>query len=554
MRPFAPFGAALASTLIAACGTAEAPFSAALARPVASSAAIEAHVRFLADDLLEGREAGTRGHEIAALYAATQFALLGLEPAGDDGGWYQRVPLLRGQRVLEGARFSVRSVGRDHSFKVLDEFMPSVNYDAPTAAAAGQLVFVGQAVRAPELGHDDLAGVDLEGKIAVYFGGAPERFGYVERAVHSSSREKARDLVAAGAIGTVYLSKPDEEAKYPWAKYAARWDRVGMRIAGPDGKAVDGYPELAANVSVPVAVARRLFEGAPVSYDEALARLTKGESRAFALPGSASIAVRSKVETVASRNVVARLPGSDPELAAESVVFTAHLDHVGVNAPDPAKPDADRINNGATDNALGSAILLEVARGMRGSTVKPRRSALFVLVTAEEKGLLGAEYFAAFPTVPAAGIVANVNMDMPVMMAELTDLISFGAEHSSLGPIVAQAVRASGMTLSPDPLPEESVFVRSDQYAFVRQGVPAVYLDAGVIARDPAVDGMALFKGFLETHYHQPSDDVGQPIHYPTAARMADINQRIGLMIANQRERPRWDAGSFLGQRFGGKR
>jgi Zn-dependent M28 family amino/carboxypeptidase len=547
MRHLALLAAATTAALLAACGTREAVPAPTLASP----GAIEAHVRFLADDLLEGREAGTRGHELAARYAAAQFALLGLEPGGPDGSWYQKVPLLRGTRVLEGARFSVARGGRVERFAVLGEFLPSVNYDLRDAEVSAPLVFVGQAVRAPELGHDDLAGVDLKGKIAVYFGGAPERFGYVERAVSSSSREKAKALVAAGAVGTIYLSRPEDEAKYPWERAAARWARPGMRVQGPDGKAVDNFGELRASVSLSVAAARRLFEGAPLSYDEALAQVAAGTARPMPLPGVATLGVHSDREAVESRNVVARLPGADPALAAEHVVFTAHLDHIGVNAPDPARPDADRINNGATDNALGTAILFEVARLMQRSTVRPRRSALFVLVTAEEKGLLGADYFAEFPTVPVGDLVADINMDMPVLLAPLTDVISFGAEHSTLGKVVAEAVRANGMTLSPDPLPEESVFVRSDQFAFVRRGIPSVYLDAGIVARDPAVDGKALLEGFLKEHYHQPSDEASLPIDYATAARLADVNLRIGMAVANDPQRPRWDAGSFLGKRYG---
>ena len=539
-------GAAVLAALVTACGS---PTPGPAARIVSSPAAIEAHVRFLADDLLEGREAGTRGYQIAALYAAAQFGELGLTPGGDAGGWYQKVPLLKGQRVLEGARFTLQQGGRSSSLKAKDDFLMGVNYDRDAAEVSGGLVFVGQAVRAPELGHDDLAGVDLKGKIAVMFGGAPERFADTERAVHGSSREKARDLVAAGAIGTIYLGNPKDEAKYPWSRATANWARPGMRLKGKDGKAVDGFPQLVVNATLPVASARRLFEGAPLSYDEAWARVEKGESRSFVLPASATLASRSTTSVIESDNVVAVLPGSDPALAGESVVFTAHLDHVGFGA----EVEGDSINNGAVDNALGSAILLELARQMTRSTVKPRRSAVFVLVTAEEKGLLGAEYFAEYPTVPAAGIVANVNMDMPVLRAELTDVLVFGAQHSSLGPVVERAVAASGMTVSPDPLPEETVFVRSDQYAFVRKGIPAVYLDGGIKARDPAVDGKKLLLDFLETDYHQVSDEVDKPIHYATAARMADINLRIGLVVANAPGRPQWNEGDFLGQRFGKK-
>ena len=542
----AAFAAALVASLIAACGTEPVQ-----PRTRASAANIEAHVRFLADDLLEGREAGSRGYELAALYATAQFRLMGLEPAGDADSYLQKVPLVSGSRVLEGARFSLLRDGRRTELKPLVDWMPSVNYNAEASEVTGSMVFVGQAVHAPELGHDDFTGVDLKGKIAVYFGGAPERFGNTERAVSSSNREKAAALVARGAIGVIYLSTPEEEKRYSWERYSKGWQRSGMRLVGPDGQSVDTSPELKVGASLPVSWSRSLFEGAPVGFDEAVARLAKGESKSFDLPGTVTIAVRSKYTRTHSYNVAARLPGSDPTLAAEHVVFTAHLDAIGTKALDPEKPDADRIVNGATDNALGSGILLEVARNLAGGTVKPRRSALFVLVTAEEKGLLGAEYFAAFPTVPAESLVANVNMDMPVMMTELTDVIPFGVHHSSLQRVLERAAREVGVTLSPDPLPEESIFVRSDQYAFVRKGIPAVYLDAGIVAKDPARDGKKMLDEFLEKHYHDPSDDVSQPIHYATAARLADLNLRIGLMIANDPQRPTWNEGDWLGNRFG---
>ena len=261
MRITTLIGAAVLAALVTACGATEPGRG---ARLVSSPAAIEAHVRFLADDLLEGREAGSRGYDIAALYAAAQFGALGLMPAGDGGGWYQRVPLLKGTRVLEGARFALQRDGRVTSFKPLDEFMPSVNYNTAAGEVTAPLVFVGQAVKAPELGHDDLAGIDLKGKIAVYLSGAPERFSDTERAVHSSSREKAHDLVAAGAVGTIYLSSPKDEAKYPWARYAANWARPGMRLEGKDGKPVDGFPQLAANISLPVATAASLSGVGPM--------------------------------------------------------------------------------------------------------------------------------------------------------------------------------------------------------------------------------------------------------------------------------------------------
>ena len=236
-----------------------------------------------------------------------------------------------------------------------------------------------------------------------------------------------------------------------------------------------------------------------------------------------------------------------PALAAENVVYTAHLDHVGIGAG----KDGDEIYNGAFDNALGVSVMLEAATELAAGPA-PRRSLLFVAVTAEERGLLGAQYFAQHPTVPRDSLVANINMDMPVFLTEVSDVVPIGIEHSSLQADVEAAADALGVGLSPDPKPEEVVFVRSDQYAFVRQGIPAVYLDAGIKARNPDVDALALYDGFLTGHYHQPSDQADLPIHYPSAAMLARLNALIGRRVGDADARPRWKDGDFFGRTFGG--
>jgi Zn-dependent M28 family amino/carboxypeptidase len=262
-----------------------------------------------------------------------------------------------------------------------------------------------------------------------------------------------------------------------------------------------------------------------------------------------SMTGNTQLRTLESRNVAAKLPGSDPKLKAEHLVFTAHLDHIGIGAP----VNGDAIYNGALDNALGIGIMLEAARSVSLLSNKPKRSMLFIALTAEEKGLLGADYFAKNPTVPKNSLVANINMDMPIILTELLDVVTIGVEHSSLQNQVKQAADEIGFLLSPDPAPDEVVFVRSDQFAFVRQGIPAVYLDGGVVAKDPKIAGKELMKRFLQTHYHRPSDDVNQPIHYPTAAKMAALNARIGQLIADDPYRPRWNLGDFFGKKFAGQ-
>jgi Zn-dependent M28 family amino/carboxypeptidase len=319
-----------------------------------------------------------------------------------------------------------------------------------------------------------------------------------------------------------------------------------MRRLDAQGRPIDDFPGLGARISCDVRLADAIFAGSPHTAAEVFAMLDSGTLRSFDLAGTATLATRATLEKVDSANVVARLPGSDPSLAAEHVVFTAHLDHLGVGAPH----DGDAIYNGAQDNAVGVATMLEAAHLLASGPVRSKRSTLFVALTAEEKGLLGAFHFAAQPTVPVDSLVANVNLDMPLLVTEVSDVIPIGIEHSTLEAVAARAVAEAGLTVTPDPFSDEVLFVRSDQYAFVRQGVPAVYLIGGIKPRDGS-DGNATFADFLSHHYHLPSDDLDRPIHWLGAARLAHVNYRIGLAIGNDRERPTWKPGNFFGEKFG---
>jgi Zn-dependent M28 family amino/carboxypeptidase len=253
-------------------------------------------------------------------------------------------------------------------------------------------------------------------------------------------------------------------------------------------------------------------------------------------------------QRVSSPNVVGVLRGSDSSLAATSVVLTAHLDHTGVRP----SGTGDRINNGAYDNATGSAILLEVARVLAAQPAQPKRSVVVLLVTAEEKGLLGSDYFAHNQVKTAGRMVANVNLDMPVFLTASTDIVAFGSENSTLGEVVRKAVADVGYTLSPDPMPEENIFVRSDQYSFVKKGVPAVYLIPGFTAQDPAVNGQQVFGGFLAAHYHRPSDDLSLPMDLQAVERFTRANFAIVQAIANDPVDPAWNPGNFFGKMFAG--
>jgi len=319
-----------------------------------------------------------------------------------------------------------------------------------------------------------------------------------------------------------------------------------MTWIGPDGVPGRTGEHVQVSASFSPEGAAKLFEGASVSYADISAALEDEEAlpAPFALPVELEIVSNGEHNDIMSSNVVAILEGSDPVLKNEFVVLSAHLDHLGTHE----RPDTDdAIHNGALDNASGIASMLEVARAFAESGRRPKRSLMFVAVTAEEKGLVGSEYFANFPTRPIESIVANVNLDMPVLLYDFTDVIAFGAEHSTIGEIAEQALAPMGVALSPDPMPQQAIFVRSDHYNFVRQGVPAIFLATGYANGGEEAWGM-----FFAENYHKPSDDLSQDIHWQAGAKFALANYRIVRALANANERPMWVADDYFGNRFGG--
>jgi hypothetical protein len=542
-----PLPLRLRATLAALCMLLAAGAAAARA-PADSARAIRADVEFLADDRLEGRLAETRGYEIAARYVAAQFAALGLRPGGTDGRWFQDVPLVESAAVIPAARLTLFPAGGGQAIELTsaEDFLPSADAVNADVTIRAPLVFAGFGISAPERQYDDLAAIDLRGRIAVVLSGAPSLFPPDVRAHYAANTTKLPVLLARGAVGVLQVQTPVDQKRVPWARIVQQSWRPSMRWARPDGTVDSAWPELRARAALSPDAARRLFAAAPRTIDEVYAAAEAGRPQAFELPFEAELTRRSVIGRKSSENVIALLPGSDPVLRNEYVVLTAHLDHVGRGAP----VAGDSIYNGAFDNASGIAVMLETARMLSARGRAPRRSVLFVAVTAEESGLLGSDYFAEYPTVPRERIVANLNMDMPVMLGPVADLVAFGAEHSTLGAVAARAARAEGFTLSPDPMPEETIFVRSDQYSFVKRGIPALYLDSGKRSRDPAIDQKQRYEAFLRERYHQPGDDLSQPIDYGSLSALARVNARITTTIGNERRRPSWNPDSFFRERF----
>lgn len=541
----------LLGTLIALCtaaGCSDGPEAVVVDRDSAITAVnkqnIAAHVAFLADDARAGRMAGEPGYEEAARYVADQFADLGLVPGGEDG-WFQQVPLISNRIDEESTTLIAHRDGEDTALQYKEHFTMSGDKVREENNVRAEVVYVGFGVHAPELGYSDYDGVDVDGKIVAIFGNAPATFPHNERAYHSSGRTKAKLAVERGAVGTIALMSKRMEEYYPWERVKREaGTRPGMAWVTLTGEAADYYPELLGGAMISVDVARDLFAGTPITFDEAREATEASRPASTPLGFEVTLARKTKHEVITSPNVVGIVRGTDPMLADEYVVYSAHLDHNGIGAA----VNGDTIYNGAYDNAMGSSLLIETARVF--AAAPPRRSVLFIAVTAEERGLLGSDYFAHYPTVPTESMVANVNLDMPLFLYPVADIIAFGSEHSSLEATVEDAIRAEGFKLTPDPMPEENIFRRSDQYSFVRKGVPATFLVPGYTSLDPDIDGEAVVKEHRKHHYHQPSDDLSRPVDWDSAVRFGRANARIGYAIANDDARPTWNDGDFFGEMF----
>ncbi|WOX03913.1 M28 family metallopeptidase [Microbulbifer pacificus] len=557
-------GLMMASALLAACNgdlqpqslqsaSATSPQPSTQSLPGADSARVRKDVEFLSADALAGRQTGSAGYQQAADYVAARFKALGLQSiTGDD--YFQPVPFREASWAGERASLVLHGRDGDVSLKLGEDFIAGPPTTAENTSVTGELVFVGYGIEAPAFGLDDYAGLDLKGKIAVMLDGRPPQLPNEVGAHYSSARTKRKIAAAHGAVGSITLNTPAREARRPFARSAAHLADPSFDWLGADGIPGSAVASMHPSMVLDMPAAKKLFAGSPKTLEAVFAEMDSGETpKGFALSASASLASQSSHKQVMSPNVVGLLPGSDPKLKNEYVVFSAHLDHIGVNEQAHGKDGEgahDQINNGAQDNAAGIAVMLEVARLFAEAGQAPRRSLLFVAVTAEEEGLLGSDYFAQHPPVAPKAMVANINLDMPMLLYPFHDVIAFGAEHSSLGKTAANAAASTGLKLSPDPMPEQVIFVRSDHYSFVRQGVPSIYLITGREAVDPEINGTEAQEGFLKTRYHRPSDEADAQISYVAAKQFADVNFAIAKEVADAERKPSWNAGDFFGDLY----
>jgi Zn-dependent M28 family amino/carboxypeptidase len=498
------------------------------------------YVKVLAADDMQGRETGSEGLRKAAAYIVDQLKKDGLQPAGVNG-FYQPVKLVSRQIDESASSLAlVRNGTKEPLTLGQDAFLSTRLQLAPETDAP--LVFVGYGLRVPEKNYDDYAGLDLKGKVIVTIGGSPADMPAALAAHYQSAAERYKTLRELGVVGTVGIPNP-ASMDIPWSRMTLARVRPSMTLADPK---FDDTRGVGLSVVFNPDSADKLFQGSGHTFEE-LAALAKDRKPLPKFPLTASISARTKMITkdVDSANVVAKYPGSDPKLKDENVVLSSHMDHLGIGEP----INGDNLYNGAMDNASGCALNMDIANYLHRTHAKLSRSVLFVFVTAEEKGLLGSRYFASDPTVPKSSMVADINTDMFLPIFPMKLLTVYGLAESDLGDRVQQVAQENGIKVQPDPEPLRNLFVRSDQYSFIRQGIPAIAMKVGF---EPGSPEAATAKKWLTERYHAPSDDLNQPVDLEAAGKFEDIIEGLTVKVANDPQRPEWKSDSFF-RRFVGQ-
>ncbi|MBT8115146.1 MAG: M20/M25/M40 family metallo-hydrolase, partial [Arenicella sp.] len=542
--------AALMLTL-AACGEppqtepAASPEQPAAVSLTPSAELMRTHMATLADDNMQGREAGTAGYDKAAAYVAEELRKLGVLPGGDNGSYFQDVPLRRSYRDAEKVKLEVTHAdGSPLALTASADYLVRGSLKSMQSDITAEVVFAGYGLVAPELGRNDYQGLDVEGKLVALLGRTPSGIQSEERAYYGSL--KAREASKRGAVGIVSLYTPTSEKIYSFERLATegRLDEADMGWIEDDGQVYSKAPNLEVSAVLSITGAEKLFAGAPVSWPDivAAAEAEGGVTPTFELPLSMTIQQASRMDDTRSANVLGVIPGSDPMLKNEVLVLSAHLDGLGISNTD----EEDRINNGALDNAAGIATLLEAAR-MLMQLERPKRSVAFLANTAEEKGLLGTQYFVKHPTLGELKMVGNINLDMPVLTYDFQDVVVFGGDRSTLRGAIQAAAADMGVAIAEDPFPEQGIFTRSDHFRFVEDGIPAVMLATGM-----ANGGEQAWAEHFAKNYHRPSDDMNNNINFDAAAKFAELKTRITLQVANAEQRPLWNKGDFFARQFDG--
>ena len=497
---------------------------------------IAAHLRFLADDLLEGRAPSTRGGDLAARYLAAQLALLGYEPGGDNGTYFQQVAIV--ESVVDPS-FTL-SAGAGQPFRYLEDVVGFSGVQSPEVRTAGEIVFVGHGIVAPEFNWNDYAGYDMTGKIALIMvndppapADEPGLFGGPALTYYGRWTYKFEEAARQGAAGAI-LIHTDESATYGWQVVQSSWS--GTQYSIP---VVPGQPVLGLRAWVTDRAAREIATRAGQDLDALRkAALVRG-AKPVPLGIEAAATVRQRVQQKTSPNVIGVLEGTNPQ---QAVIYTAHYDHLGMREAQPGdRPDADRIFNGAIDNASGLSGTLEIAQALARARSRPERSIYILFTTAEESGLLGAEYFAAHPVRPASTWAGNINIDSLNMAGPSRDIVLLGAERSTLGALAAQLAMERSRVVGPDPAPGNGYFFRSDHFPLAKIGIPALSLSDPVeyTGANPAAS-KAIKDEYETKRYHQAEDEILPSWDYAGAVNDMQFLAELGWRIANASEMPRY--------------
>jgi len=510
---------------------------------------IETHVRFLSHDLLEGRGTGQRGGDIAAEYIAAQFALYGLKPAGDNGSYLQKVPMVG---ITPGAdtRFTlIPAHGSALDLKPLEDYVAYDQTQQAESSVDGELVYVGYGIEAPEYNWDDYKGVDVKGKVLLMLVNEPpsddpkfftgKALTYYGRWVY-----KYEEAARKGAVGAILIHKT-EMASYPW-------DVVRNSNSGEKSfLKLDGTPRLKSAAWIQLEVARKLVSSSGLDLDKMMTDATSRDFKPVPLHVRLAAHMTSKIRPFESNNVVAVLPGADRILKDEGVMYTAHYDHLGIRPEMPG----DHIYNGAMDNATGCGILMEMARVYGAAAQRPRRSIYFVSVTAEEQGLLGSEYLGKHPPIAAGKISLDLNYDDVRPLGSPEEVEVSGAERTNFYPAVQATAQDFRFVIRPDARPEAGHYYRSDHFSLARVGIPAFSINEGMKFKghDEAW-GLSQDADYTAHHYHQPSDEYHPGMDYTSDAAMARFGFALGWEAANQPRLVEWKKGDeFEGARRGAK-